>query len=79
MECYDSSLPINVMDGTCSQIWVGISAKYPGKFYRNIQILISAGLHLRWRDNSIGQSEGLDNDMIWSMWNESAARLPCYV
>ena len=66
-----------MIDGTCSQIWVGISAKYPGKFYRNIQILISAGPHLRWRDNSIGQSEGLDNDMIGG--NESAAQLPCYV
>ena len=65
-----------MIDGTCSQIWVGISAKYPGKFYTNIQILISVGLHLRWRDNSIGQTWGLDNDNEMIEWNESAGQLP---
>ena len=60
--CCDSLGPINVTDETCSQIWVGISAKYLGKFYTNIQILISVGLHLRWGDNDAGHP-GLDNDM----------------
>ena len=66
-----------MIDGTCSQIWVGISAKYPGKFYTNIQILISAGTHLRWRDNTVGQCEGLDNHMIGG--NDQAGQANCLV